>query len=131
MGISMLGLALTVSHLERPGAGAVATVFLFAFMFFFPLGFLGSNYLYTTEIAPQDLRVHYSAIGTGSHWLFNFVIAEITPIAFANIGYKYYIVFVCTGLFVPILVYFLFPETNQRSVDEIEKIFQSQSIGGR
>lgn len=123
MGFSMLALSVTASYLDHPGAGPAAVAFLFIFMFFFPLGFLGSNYLYTAEIAPQDLRAHYAAIGTGAHWLFNFVIAEVTPVAFSNIGPRYYIVFTCTGFSVPILVYFLFPETNQGSLDEMDKIF--------
>jgi MFS family permease len=123
MGLSMMCLAITVSQIQHPGAGAVATFFLFMFMFFFPLGFLGANFLYGTEIAPQELRIHLSAIGTSSHWLFNFVIAEITPIAFANIGYRYYIVYACTGIAVVPIVYFLFPETNGRSLEEMDRVF--------
>ena len=64
-----------------------------------------------------------SAIGTATHWLFNFVIAEITPIAFNNIGYKYYIVYAVTGAMVCPIVYFLFPETNGRSLEDMGKIF--------
>jgi hypothetical protein len=30
-----------------------------------------------------------STNGTGAHWIFNFVIAEFTPIAFSSIGYRY------------------------------------------
>lgn len=123
MGISMMCLAITVSQLEHPGAGTGATFFLFMFMFFFPLGFLGANFLYSAEIAPQDLRIHLSAIGTSAHWLFNFVIAEVTPVAFATIGYKYYIVYACTGVSVLPMVYFLFPETNGRSLEDMDRIF--------
>lgn len=123
MGLSMICLAITVSQIKHSGAGAAATFFLFMFMFFFPLGFLGANFLYGAEIAPQELRIHLSAIGTSSHWLFNFVIAEVTPIAFTNIGYKYYIVYACTGIAVVPMVYFLFPETNGRSLEEMDKVF--------
>lgn len=123
MGLSMLCLAITVGLLDHPGAGVGATFFLFMFMFFFPLGFLGSNFLYGTEIAPQDLRTHLSAVGTAAHWLFNFVIAEVTPVAFASIGWRYYIVYACTGFSVPVMVYFLFPETNGRSLEEMDRIF--------
>ncbi|KAE8449607.1 hypothetical protein EG329_007937 [Mollisiaceae sp. DMI_Dod_QoI] len=123
MGVSMMCLAITVSQLEHSGSGAAATFFLFMFMFFFPLGFLGANFLYSAEIAPQELRIHLSAIGTSAHWLFNFVIAEVTPVAFATIGYRYYIVYACTGMSVLPMVYFLFPETNGRSLEEMDRIF--------
>jgi hypothetical protein len=46
---------------------------------------------------PQELRIHLSAIGTASHWISNFVIAEVTPIAFTSIGYRYYIVYHALG----------------------------------
>jgi MFS family permease len=123
MGLSMMCLAIIVSQIQHSGAGAAATFFLFMFMFFFPLGFLGANFLYGAEIAPQELRIHLSAVGTSSHWLFNFVIAEITPIAFASIGYRYYIVYACTGIAVVPMVYFLFPETNGRSLEEMDRVF--------
>ena len=125
MGLSMMCLAITVSQLKHSGAGPASTFFLFMFMFFFPLGFLGANFLYSAEIAPQELRIHLSAIGTSSHWLFNFVIAEVTPVAFATIGYRYYIVFACTGVAVVPMVYFLFPETNGRSLEEMDRIFSA------
>lgn len=59
-----------------------------------------------------------------THWLFNFVIAEITPICFNNIGYRTYIIYAVTGAFVLPTVYFLFPETSGRSLEEISWIFE-------
>lgn len=37
----------------------------------------------------------------------------ITPVAIKTIGYKYYIVYTCIGAFVPIVVYFLYPEVSR------------------
>lgn len=42
----------------------------------------------------------------------NFVVTMITPVAIKTIGYKYYIVYTCIGAFVPITVYFLYPEVS-------------------
>ncbi|KAL4741645.1 general substrate transporter [Aspergillus similis] len=128
MGLSMAGLAGTVWAIEnRPGstlgASAAATFFLFLFMTFFPLGFLGANFLLGSEIAPQDLRVHLAAVGTAAHWLFNFVIAEITPVAFATIKYRYYIVYAVIGASASIMVYFFCPETKGRSLEEMDSLF--------
>jgi len=49
----------------------------------------------------------------------------VTPVAFASIGYRYYIVYACTGFFVVPLVYFLFPETNGRSLEDMDRIFST------
>lgn len=126
MGISMCGLAATVWAIDAHhgvGAGIAATFFLFLFMAFFPLGFLGANFLYSAEIAPQDLRIHLAAIGTATHWLFNFVIAEITPIAFVSLSYRYYVIYAVIGVSVTPAVYFLFPETKGRSLEHMNRLF--------
>ncbi|KAL1963022.1 hypothetical protein VTN77DRAFT_8770 [Rasamsonia byssochlamydoides] len=124
MSVSMICLAICVSHISAPAAGKAAVFFLFLYMSFFPLGFLGANFLYSAEISPQHLRVHIAAVGTATHWLFNFVIAEITPICFNNIGYRTYIIYAVTGAFVLPTVYFLFPETSGWSLEEIGQIFE-------
>lgn len=64
MSLSMSCLAICVFFIKEAAAGKAAVFFLFLYMAFFPLGFLGANFLYATEIAPQDLRVHFSAVGT-------------------------------------------------------------------
>jgi sugar porter (SP) family MFS transporter len=64
MSLCMFGLAACVSQIHvSKAAGDVAVVFLFLFMCFFPLGFLGANFLYAAEIGTQQLRVHLSATG--------------------------------------------------------------------
>ncbi|KAH8883793.1 sugar transporter [Thozetella sp. PMI_491] len=125
MSLAMIGLAVSVAYIERRAASVVATFLLFFYMTFFPIGFLGANFLYSSEISPQDLRVHLSAVGTATHWLFNFVVAEITPISFVTIGWKYYIVYASVSAFVIPVVYFFFPETKGRSLEEMGDMFSS------
>lgn len=42
----------------------------------------------------------------------------VTPVAFANIGYKTYIIFAVINAFMVPCVYFFFPETAYRSLEE-------------
>ncbi|OAG11538.1 general substrate transporter [Paraphaeosphaeria sporulosa] len=124
MAFCMAMLAICVSQLAHSkAAGDVAVFFLFLFMAFFPLGFLAANFLYSAEISTQELRVHSSAVGVATHWLCNFIVAEITPICFAEIGYKTYIIFAVLGCFITPVIYFFFPETNGRTLDEIDQMF--------
>jgi len=61
--------------------------------------------------------------------VFNFVLAEVTPIGFATIGSRYYIVFAVINAVIVPSVYFFFPETKGRSLEEIDAIFaQSNNI---
>ena len=95
MGVCMSVVAGTAPHPDSRPAIIVAGTFIYIFSFFLSIGYLGLTFLYATEVAPLSVRMPITAISTGTAWLFNFVIAEITPVAFANIGARYYIVYVC------------------------------------
>ncbi|KAI0412023.1 sugar transporter [Xylaria grammica] len=126
MSLSMAGLAGTVWAIDNAytfGVSVAAVFFLFFFMAFFPLGFVGANFLYGAEIAPQDLRIHLAAVGTATHWLFNFVIAEITPVAFVTIKWRYYIVYAVIAFSALPVIYFLFPETKGLSLEDMNRLF--------
>ncbi|KAL3466994.1 putative sugar transporter [Aspergillus heterothallicus] len=125
MAACMLGLAVATSFPHSNYAAQIVSVlFIFLFNFFLPIGFLGANFLYTTEVAPARLRVAMSSISTANHWLWNFVVTMITPVAIDTIGYKYYIVYTCIGACIPLSIYFLYPETMGRSLEEIDLIFR-------
>lgn len=102
----------------------VATVFsLFWYQMSYPFGFLGLTFLYSTEVAPPHLRAKISGISNCWTWLFNFVVVEVTPTGFATITYRYYIVYAAINFAIVLSVYFLFPETNGRSLEEMDEIF--------
>ncbi|KAL4793911.1 putative sugar transporter [Aspergillus venezuelensis] len=125
MAACMLGLAVATSFPKSNyPAQIISVLFVFLFNFFLPVGFLGANFLYTTEIAPTRLRVAMSSISTANHWLWNFVVTMITPAAIESIGYKYYIVYTCIGFCIPLSIYFLYPETMGRTLEEIDLIFR-------
>jgi sugar porter (SP) family MFS transporter len=127
MGISMVVLAGSVYVIENKtntfAASIVATLFTFAFVGFFPLGFLSTNVLYSAEIAPQDLRIYMSGCGVTSHWVFSFLSAQITPVGFDAIEWKFYFVWASICLSGVPIFYFLFPETKNRSLEEMDTIF--------
>ena len=62
-------------------------------------------------------------MSSASNWLFNFLVAEITPIAFTNIGWKYYLVFVCTNSLSVVMWYLFAPENRNRSLEDIDGIW--------
>jgi sugar porter (SP) family MFS transporter len=140
MGSCMAIVAGTSSQSQNTSCVIVAAVFIFMFSFFFPTGFLGLTFLYASEISPLSVRVPITSISTGSAWLFNFLVAEITPVGFATLGYKYYIIYACINFFLILPgkcienvingcglllagVYFFFPETNGRHLEEVDQIF--------
>lgn len=57
------------------------------------------------------------------------MIAEVTPIGFSTIGYKYYIIYASINLFSVIVFYLFYPETKGRTLEEIDEIFtQSTNV---
>ncbi|CAG7950754.1 unnamed protein product [Penicillium nalgiovense] len=131
MAICMAVLAGTTSP-EAEGHTAplvVAVIALFCFQFIFTVGFSGLTFLYAAELAPLQVRAAVSALSTATVWVFNFLLAEVTPIGFNSISNRYYIIFAVINAVIVPSVYFFFPETKGRSLEEIDEIFaQSNNI---
>ncbi|KAH9828424.1 Sugar transporter STL1 [Teratosphaeria destructans] len=123
MSVSMAILAGTTSLREKPSAGIAAAVFLFVFNTFFAIGWLGMTWLYPSEIVPLRIRAPSAALSTSANWIFNFLVVMITPIAFANIGYQTYIIFAVINASIIPVVYWFYPETAYRSLEEMDEIF--------
>ena len=47
----------------------------------------------------------------------------ITPVAIANIGYRYYIVYTCVAFCIPLSIYFFYPEVLTHSLFEYLRSF--------
>jgi hypothetical protein len=64
-----------------------------------------------------------------ANWAFNFALAYFVPPAFANIRWKVYVVFAvfCAAMFIH--VYFLFPETSQKPLEDVMEIFDDTTPG--
>ncbi|KAL6887633.1 general substrate transporter [Trichoderma longibrachiatum] len=99
-------------------------VFLFVFNTFFAVGWLGMTWLYPAEITPLRTRAPANALSTSSNWIFNFLVVMITPVSFNSIKWKTYVVFAVINAFMVPCVYFFFPETAYRSLEEMDTIFQ-------
>ncbi|KAI5795345.1 general substrate transporter [Peziza echinospora] len=105
------------------GAAKGAGVGLFAYIAFFGATWLPLPWLYPAEINPIRTRGKANAVSTITNWLFNFLIVMITPIMLDSIGWGTYLFFaVMNAIFLPI-IYFFYPETRQRTLEEIDIIF--------
>ncbi|ORY08357.1 and other transporter-domain-containing protein [Clohesyomyces aquaticus] len=109
------------------GTNIAAAVFLFAFSTFFAIGWQGMAWLYQVEVVPLRIRGPANALSTSGNWLFNFIVVFITPISFHTIHYRTYIIFALTNLAIVPLVYFLYPETAYRSLEEVDMLFHIAS----
>ncbi|KAK6394543.1 hypothetical protein LTR95_019571, partial [Oleoguttula sp. CCFEE 5521] len=113
--------------LAKTSAGAAGAVaFSFLFLDCFTLGILPVSWSYSAEIQPLRVRNKATAVGVFSHWLSNFVVVMITPIAMNAIGGNYFWIWaiVCAS-FCP-LTYFFAIETSGRTLEQIDQMFHSR-----
>ena len=65
---------------------------------------------------------------TSATWIFTFLVAEITPPAITNIGWRTYIIFgVFNVAFIPV-IYFFYPETKGLSLEAVDELFMGRAV---
>lgn len=74
------------------------------------------------------IRARGSSISICCNVLVNILFNQVSPIAFASVGWKYYSLFVCTNILGAVVVFFMFPETKGKSLEEIGAIFGDEVI---
>ena len=126
MTFSMIVLAIS-RKFQGHAMGIVATVFMFVFKTFFALGFAQIPWIYPAEITPLTIRVQSNAMSTAANWVCVFAVVMIAPIAFQNIGWKTYLIFAVCNVAALVVVYLFYPETRNRSLEEIDLIFKASS----
>ncbi|KAJ5917863.1 hypothetical protein N7454_010238 [Penicillium verhagenii] len=105
--------------------GSASVAFFFLFHGAFGIGMLGIPWLYPTEINSLPMRTKGAALATATDWITNFAIVEVTPIGIQNLGWKFWIVWTVTNAcFLPI-IYFFYPETANRSLEDIDAYYRS------
>ncbi|KAJ9641699.1 uncharacterized protein PV06_03728 [Exophiala oligosperma] len=112
---------------NKVGKGfAVLGIYLFVVTYY---GMLNSTtWLYGAEVLPVALRSKVMGLAAASHFIVNVGITEAGPSAFANIRENYYYVFVGCSAFFLVLAYLYFPETKQRTLEEIAAAFGDKVV---
>lgn len=112
---------------NKAGLGACAA-FNFLFVFFYG-GFLdGVTWWYTAEIFPTHLRAQGMTIGMFTYALTNIVWLQAAPTAFASIGWRYYLFFIVFTALGAVVVWFTFPDTLNRPLEEVAKLFGDDDL---
>jgi len=81
------------------------------------------SWTYPAEIFPMRVRAKAVSVATATNWLFNFALAWAVPPGLSNIAYKTYFIFGTFNFAAFIHIFFCFPETSQRTLEEVEAIF--------
>jgi hypothetical protein len=82
------------------------------------------SWIYPPELYPLRVRGKAVALATSANWAFNFALGYFVPPAFVNIQWRTYIIFgvFCVCMFVH--VFFMFPETSGKTLEETTSMFE-------
>ncbi|CAI7607299.1 unnamed protein product [Penicillium crustosum] len=121
--IAMLLVAALSSQSTNTMAMHAAVVFIFIFHLSMIVGFGGIPFLYASEVSPLSLRTTINGIGSSLYWALSVLVAEVTPIAFNAIGWKYFLIFACLNFAMIPVIYLFYPETAGLSLEDIDEVF--------
>lgn len=110
------------------GSGVISMIFIF--YLFYNMGMNGPPWLYVCEILPTHLRaigVNIMQVAATCVLVFN---GYANPVAMEAISWRYYIVYICVLAVEVVLVFFFFPETKGKTLEEVAFIFDGDSAFG-
>jgi hypothetical protein len=68
--------------------------------------------------------IPWSLVRLTSPRLTNFVVVQITPIGIQNLGWRFWIIFTIFNAVCLPIIYFLYPETAHRSLEDMDDYFR-------
>ncbi|KAJ5943463.1 hypothetical protein N7516_003631 [Penicillium verrucosum] len=108
-------------------SAAVATIFfIFAYSPAYNLGYNALTYTYLIELFPYMGRSRglswFQFYGRGA----TFFATYVNPVGLARIAWKWLLVYCCWLLFELVFIYFFFPETAGRTLEELSFMFEDK-----
>lgn len=111
---------------KDPEVGKGVLAFIFTFSFFFQIAFSPLIMAYVVEIWPYTLRGRGLTSSLATTYAALLIGQFVTPIGLSTIAWKYYILFcVLLGILLPV-IWFIFPETRGRTLEEINEVFEGK-----
>ncbi|KAL4948565.1 general substrate transporter [Aspergillus filifer] len=112
-----------MSDAQSAAKGIIACTYLFVASYAPTWGPV--SWIYPPELFPLRLRGKAVAVTTASNWIFNFALSYFVPPAFENIKWKVYILFGVFCATMTIHVFFFFPETAGKTLEDVDAMFQT------
>jgi MFS family permease len=99
----------------------------FVFQFFFVI--IGiTSWVYPSEIFPVEIRAKGNSISAVTNWSINLIIAQVSPIAFHDVGYNYFYAYFVFNMIAAACYFFFFPETSGKTLEQMDELFGDQII---
>ena len=107
---------------ELDGNAIFAIICVYLFVVFYSFGWGPIPFVLSSECAPNHVRSLIMAVALMTQWLFNFVIAKITPLMLADITYGTFLLFGSCCIIMGIYAIFFVPETKGLTLEQVDKM---------
>ncbi|PVU95245.1 hypothetical protein BB561_001956 [Smittium simulii] len=113
-----------VVKMKNDGASYTAIVMVYTFVASFAISWGPVGWIYPAEIFPMAMRAKGTSITTAANWALNFIVGLISPVLMKSITWGLYMIFFAFMCIAVVTVYFFYPETKGRTLEQMEIIFR-------
>jgi len=107
---------------------AAGVAFLYIYIFLYGIFLDGPGYFYANEIFPTHLRSKGATLCVASYSLINIMWTQVSPVAFRTIHWKFYMVFICCCVASSIIMFFCFPNTLGKPLEDVARMFGDDDL---
>ena len=86
--------------------------------------------MWSVELIPLNIRGPANAMATAANWISNFIVVICGPPLFSHSLWRTYIFFIVTNFLIVPIIYFFYPETGSRSLEEVDVLFKAAGTKG-
>lgn len=116
------------SATDNKVGNGLGVFFLFSYVTIYAVTLDATEYVYCAEIFPTHVRAMGMGASIFSQAATTVLYTELAATAFAEVGWKYYLVFIIIPLLGVVLVWKYFPETKGLSLEEIAVGFGENAV---
>ncbi|KAK9321377.1 general substrate transporter [Lipomyces orientalis] len=109
---------------NHPAAGRSIQVCLYLATASYAMSWAPVSWIYPPEIVPLRIRAKAVALATATNWAINFGLGFAIPVLFREINWRIFFIFGSLDMAAFIFVFLQVPETKQRTLEEMDEVFE-------
>ncbi|EXJ67376.1 uncharacterized protein A1O5_09389 [Cladophialophora psammophila CBS 110553] len=115
-----------VAEFEKTGNtawGKAGVAMVMIYIWFYGVTYISTGYAYAAEVLPTKIRAQGMALGMLCAYVCIIIFRQVTPIAYAEVSYRYVSLFIAFNMFFLPIIYFFCHETKGLTLEEINGLF--------
>ncbi|CAI6089528.1 unnamed protein product [Clonostachys chloroleuca] len=104
-----------------PAKSIIAMAYIFVGVY--GLTWAPGAWIYCAEVFPLKYRAKGVGLSAAGNWIFNLALAFFVPPSFTNIQWRSYMIFGTFCIAMTFHIFFTYPETSKKSLEEIDRVF--------